>query len=386
MLERLKLLFRFSRILLFLPLRLKKGNIGPLVINGGNEELQKERTNYLKEHTEHEQFQYISIYPAKIYYDRLSFLKLIRISWLIHVFWWVLLLNLFTSSRKENAQRLINSFFYLLQIWMYDKGKKVFCLQIWMPESYIVSNIAAENGYDVTMITSSSPLHCNNRYVYAPKVKLAFASKFQKEELRIFTERNHFQVSSIEKWGPENVSDYSGLQNTEKEKYHLGLYSGGSWARDSLNLRISDIDSLKSSPNLKNPYYQIFRLILEVGVELKKEFGIEVIIFPHPHERQLLASGVEPPYSALAQSNNIPIDTRTMNSVHEFYNTKVGVSVVSTSIFDRINLELPGFVYGGDKIKRFMIAPHYLGSYEYICFKNKEDLREKVLKELALLK
>ena len=381
------LVLRITRIILLVIIGLKKRKSNnPIIINCGGKHLEKHRTKYLAKYTPYNEFLFIYRDSNKYYYDKMNIIVLYRIFIVCFLFYVVAFVSLFNNSVKENDARFLNSFSYLLQISLLDKSTNVYCLQIWMPESYIVSRIAAKLGYKTTMITSGSPIHCNNRYVFAPKVDLKFASKFQKEELRILTERQHFVVESITEWGPENVEDFNNLTRGEDE-FDVGIYSGGSWARNEKNLRVSNEAELANESRGFNDYYRAFQLILEVSVELKREFpSMRIAVFPHPHERILIKKGIDPPYLNVLKKNNFYFESGNENSVSSFFKTKIGIAVTSTAVFDRIHCGLKSLLYSGENIQNSRIAPHYLGSYGAICFSSKDELKNMICNELKISK
>lgn len=366
-------------------LKKRKSN-NPIIINCGGKQLESHRTKYIAKYTPYSEFLFLDRAPNKYFYDKMNIIVLCRIFFVCFLFYVVAFVSIFNNSVKENQNRFLNSFSYLLQISLLDKSTNVYCLQIWMPESYIVSRIAAKLGYKTTMITSSSPIHCNNRYVFAPDVDLKFASKFQKEELRILTERKHYVVNSIAEWGPENVEDYNNLVICKTE-FDIGLYSGGSWARNEENLRITNKSVLVDNNREFNDYYRAFQMIFEALIEFKKEFPYaRIAIFPHPHERILIKDGIEPQYMNVLRENNFHFESDNENSVSSFFKTKIGIAVNSTAVFDRIHCGLKSLLYSGENIKNSMIAPHYLGSHSSICFSSKDELKNMICKELKISK
>ncbi len=366
-------------------LKKRKSN-NPIIINCGGKQLESHRTKYIAKYTPYSEFLFLDRAPNKYFYDKMNIIVLCRIFFVCFLFYVVAFVSIFNNSIKENQNRFLNSFSYLLQISLLDKSTNVYCLQIWMPESYIVSRIAAKLGYKTTMITSSSPIHCNNRYVFAPEVDLKYASKFQKEELRILTERQHFVVESIEEWGPENVEDFNNLVKCKTE-FDVGLYSGGSWARNEKNLRVSNKAELDNENRAFNDYYWAFQMIIKALIEFKKEFPYtRIAVFPHPHEKILIKKGIDPPYLNVLKKNNFYFESDNENSVSSFFKTKIGIAVNSTVVFDRIHCGLKSFLYSGKNIKNSMITPHYLGSHSSICFSSKGELKNMICKELKISK
>ena len=381
------LVLRITRIIFLVIIGLKKRKSNnPIIINCGGKHLEKHRTKYLAKYTPYNEFLFIDRAPNKCFYDKMNIIVIYRIFIVCFLFYVVAFVSLFNNSIKEDEDRFLNSFSYLLQISLLDKSTNIYCLQIWMPESYIVSRIAAKLGYKTTMITSSSPIHCNNRYVFAPEVDLKFASKFQKEELRILTERQHCIVNSIAEWGPENEEDFNNLVKCKTE-FDVGIYSSGSWARNGVNLRITNKSVLLDNNREFNDYYWAFQMIIEALIEFKKEFPFtRIAIYPHPHERKLIKKGIDPPYLNVLKKNNFYFESGNENSVSSFFKTKIGIAVTSTAVFDRIHCGLKSLLYSGKNIKNSMIAPHYLGSHSSICFSSKDELKNMICMELKISK
>ncbi|QRV25196.1 hypothetical protein [Marinomonas foliarum] len=123
-------------------------------------------------------------------------------------------------------------------------------------------------------------------------------------------------------------------------KREVGLFSSGEWARLGGLYRSSDIQSIANFSLANNKVYQAFEsgLLTLISLNVEKKFTIKV--YPHPFERELIKSGIKPPYYKWVDSGEIEIDASGASSREKIYESEIAISYHSSFIWERLSLDL----------------------------------------------
>ncbi len=296
-------------------------------------------------------------------------------SWLIAVF--VSFVTIFSKGK------IPFSLFSIFNLYWQNKVNKnpffVFC--IFSADVYVASFLISEFK-TIQVSTSNSMVFPYNRYTYLPNVHLKLCSKYQEEEIKIFVQKQWLQCKTIERWGLEEVDIYTEayLANNQINKFKIGFYSSGEWARiDGLD-REFEIENIKNNKHIDNPAALFAQETLNFLIQYCSAKNISLAVYLHPFERDLLNTyNIEPPFlSQIKQHPHIYCST-TANTISNVYEAEIGVSPFSTTIWDRFNFDKIGFI-GEVKGYEFLIGRQYLGAYNQYVFTSIEDLEGKLNK------
>ena len=159
----------------------------------------------------------------------------------------------------------------------------------------------------------------------------------------------------------------------------IGFFSTGEWARDNM-FQTKDIEKVRSYSLADNFYHRLSSEILEMLVVLCRENQWRLRIYLHPYERILLNKHhIQPPYITLLDNHFIDIDSAPGNSLSKIYEPRVAVSLVSTIIWERLDIGLSdSFIYDFKDESMNMFIAESLGPYKSCTFSSVPELKNKV--------
>jgi len=353
-----------------------------VVFNGGDNDPSKVlRSYHIRNNNIEEEITFIN--SISKFSGKLNISKLFKV---VGVFFLALLCSFF---RKESIERksVISLYSGLIQLCYLSNSTQIIFYQVGLPHSYLLLQAASEffPKFNYIVVGSNSLLYSDNRYFHLPNCKFKYCSKVQLEELKIYQRNNWFKSKTVDFWGLEESLFFDKLDVNKVPSYDIAIYSSGGWARQNNLMQMDAIQLNNEGINKENLLYKLFNSILQVVIVLKQEHGVTAVIYPHPHERRLMKSGVVLPYLKLAKEHGIEINLHNDNSIQEIFSSKLAVASVSTMVFDRLNFDLKGFVFSGKGQKDFLVNPVYLGSYSWVCYNNNDELKNKIETELKLL-
>jgi hypothetical protein len=383
----IKTIIKIGVVFFLIPFSLKKIKTKTIILNGGSNKKAKQLRHYfIKKFTSNKSITFFELgVKTNYFYDALSFskiFKLIKLTILIQI----ALLTQITKKSTVSINWIFNLYQFIIQLILIEKSQtKVYFFILYQMDVYLASLIASEwLDIDINVVASNSLLYNNNRYTYLPNASLIYCSVIQEDEIEMYRNNEWVKVKSKSFWGLEESLYYDKIKK-QSPSYDIGIYSAGGWARKSNFLR-NPLKSIKENGSEANLLSDIFENIIFSAIkELKQQFPhLKIIIFPHPHERNLIQRGIEPNYLKELNALSIDFDDSPRDSINKIYEAKIGVTSLSTIIFDRLNYELKGFVFSGKGCHDFNINPKYLGRYAKMCYDDKDDLKDKVIKELNL--
>ncbi len=237
----------------------------------------------------------------------------------------------------------------------------------------------------INVSLGNTPLFQYSRYNYIRNANFIVQNVLIYEEALQFMKKKWFKAGKI------YLENEYGYKNKKKSKarYDIGIYSSGSWTRDSSSGEklISDINYLKNKKDhTDNKSHGYFIEIIKGIIDLKAKYShLKVKIYAHPHERFLYSSvhNFYPPYYNIAEKNDIKVDLEGKSSMEKIYESKIGVAIASTIAFERFNFGLISFMFSNDYTKKYF-DPVYFGKYKKYFFNNIEELTYKLKNELSI--
>lgn len=322
-----------------------------------------------------------------IYYSGFKFAFFVNIIRLYMLFQFALFTTIF---RKEKySRKWIIDLFKNLIIGILRSTKQVnyYFFITYSEVNYItcllLSSWRKNNCY---FILSGTPIFKLQRYTWLPESNLILCSKYQTEEHKIYSAHKWMVSKTVQLWGLEEIDVYQKLKPSGPT-LDIGYYSGAEWARNYYYWRIMDIDLLKNTKKFETFYYKVFETYLNVLVSLKKKNPeLKIKVYPHPYERTLYNKHkISPPYLKTLEENDIYCHFDDETSIVTLYESKIGVGIAATVIFDRWHLNLQGFTYSGKGHEKEFIPGYnykYLGKYEQLCFSNEKELETLITQNL----
>ena len=324
-----------------------------------------------------------SAFPP-IYFNKLSLAK----AWTLHrIAWrlvWAAFAGLFGKTRVHWMWKRTLAHSLIQQLAFHDPEKPQVFFFSYEPHTYLGSFIGSHliPRHHPILISSNSLLLRGNRYQYNPKVDFKLCSTVLQEESACYIQNGWMEFRSVETWGLEEALVLDQIP-PEEPTVDIGIYSSGSWARTMDLWRSGDIEQIRAYAYLANPMYTRFLPILEAIVTLKKETGCSAKVYFHPFEKMLMDKhGIVPPYLKLLEENGILYEQEGKTSLENFYESRIGVSISSTILFDRLHMGLASLYFDGAGIPMYTIAEQYMGKYRDLCFHDMEELKEKIRQQL----
>ena len=275
-----------------------------------------------------------------------------------------------SASQITRIYNIVYSFFGVqAEIYIYGR--------LYSSQYYLAALILSEYfKLNVFYIIGSGLIYANKRYTFLKNCNFICGSKVQLEEIKSLNNEGLFLYKSLKKWGTTSSINFK----TEKKYfYDIGIYSCGEWARINGLWRETDLNKIKEGIHHSNKryvnLYQIMELLFKQVSEKK------IIVYMHPFERFLLNNfNIKPPYFTLLDKYCIDVDISGNNSVEKIFECNVGIALISTIIFERLDNDLDGYIFydpdwsEDDKL----FEPGYLGKYEKFVYYSAEDLIKKL--------
>jgi hypothetical protein len=306
--------------------------------------------------------------------DKKNFIK----SWVFSLF--LLFKNIFYNDQFISFIRVIED--YKRRIFNGDIKHTFFYGFIYRPDVYLQALVLSQYT-NVTYITGSTPFYYNRRYVFLPEVKLISSSAVQYTEIKSLIKERKIIVKDLDLGTP--MFDESALIKYKKFIYDIGIYSSGIWARSRKLRRLYNKKTILTNDYNEDPLYNKFLRILEVVGSLVKKRKVKAKLYFHPHEKHLYHSqGIKPPYLKILKENKIDFSFRDKNSTLLLREAKIGVALLSTIIYERLDLGLEGYLYHNpnEDLIANIFKPSLLGEFKKYFFKNSKDLKQKIIESL----
>ena len=299
-------------------------------------------------------------------------MTIILLFFLITTFIPIFISSIFTKNKYHYSLlvREILECFCLQEILLKHKIKAVNYFCIYERDSNICSYILMKNGFFINKISSEVPMYFFNKVIIANQLSFCFA--YQKEEFDKYKETMF--VEKTELWAPEQILLAPKRFFNEGHKlnpmYDIGFFSSGNWLR----FKLGDIDL---GHNDKENEEYVFQELIKY-VKAKK---LKLRIFTHPLEkREENKVLTENYYYQSLQNVEVSMADFNKPSIEGFDEIKIGVSLYSTLMFERIYLGfktiLTPFDYDQFPIKQ--------SSLNQICAHNIQQLYSKLDLNLKL--
>ncbi len=284
---------------------------------------------------------------------------------LIFSFLPILFFSIF-SNNKLYLPLLVREFlecFILQEILINNKIKELNYFHIYERDSNIVAYILMRSGIYINKIPSEVPLCFWNKIVVADQ--LSFCFQYQLEEFEAF-HKNMF-VEKTQLWAPERILEapqfvFNKNKDESNPKYNIGFYSSGYWLREK-----------KGHISLSN-FKEIEELLLMKLIEYATINKITLRIYPHPLEKHQENQSITREYYLKKTLNsNISIANLEVPSINSFNEVDLGISIISTLMYERIFLGYKTLLFPLDT--KF---PLINSSLNNICVSNSEELFNKI--------
>ena len=291
----------------------------------------------------------------------------------------VSLSSFFDFSRRP--YRSLFRFFYdsLLLTLSAPGRQKVYVFQIVNLNYYLIAGFCRSHfPCEVLVCLSSTPIgNWAFRYFDIP-CTILLNSHVQEEEVRYLQGLGEYKFAKALYTGSEQIKDTQSIPR-QQPTIDIGFFSTGEWARDNM-FQTKDIEKVRSYSLADNFYHRLSLEILETLVTLCRENQWRLRIYLHPYERELLHTHhIQSPYAAYADGRLIDLDSVPGNSLSKIFEARVAVSLVSTIIWERLDLGLlDSFIYDFKDEFLNMFISESLGPYKRCSFSSVPELKDKV--------
>lgn len=224
----------------------------------------------------------------------------------------------------------------------------------------ISSYLSAFNTSGKNYIITNEGFLFKRRYTYLPNTTIIYNSKHQRYELDTYIKQYKTLCNKIIDGSLSTINHEIIKSDT---KYKIGVYSSGWWARENGLKRTSQINKLKSNPDtFKNEMSIMFESLINLIQSRTEE---KFAIYLHPFEQELIKKhDIYPPYLRNLVESKYDIISFEDNSKRFMNYCKIGVSLYSTSIIERWNNNLPGYMLVNDTILEDVISIDSIGPYK----------------------
>lgn len=205
--------------------------------------------------------------------------------------------------------------------------KKVYLFSIYDTNSAFLANNLIKQGFYVSQITSEVPLYKWNKIIITNE--LIICSEYQTAEVEEF--KNTIRFNELKLFGPELFYKISDQYKSSPDKnFNIGFYSTGGWIRNKLG----HIDQGTSIEEFET------RILNDLNTILSNKKEINLIIYPHPREREFFNNSESELYNYYKKA--LPSITFKINQVNKpanmlFDDVYLAVCYMTTLIFERVH-------------------------------------------------
>ena len=203
----------------------------------------------------------------------------------------------------------------------------------------LLTFLARHTRLAVTAVYQNIPLARNCRHLHVP-VPVVLTSLVNLAEADYYRAQGSFLPAAVTYASQEFALDTHDLRPHEP-LYDIGYYSSGEWARREGLYQVADVAAVRRGEFAGNPYARAAAVQLEALAAYAHREHRTLRIYPHPLERRLMRSGIQPPYAALLDGETVTIDDGDdATSRRTVYDSRVAVSLQSSFIWERLDLGL----------------------------------------------
>lgn len=344
-----------------------------LIVAPRSSEIQNKAEKYISAHSIEREFDH---YFFELRPNRQ--LNLLEKSKLKILFCFLVLLSLF--DRQTNAIILLNLYKSIYSFKKQNLDSIYIFGRLNNALYYLFIALISEfSTASINVIMGSSPLYSNRRISYLPAARILCGSKVQLEEIKAYRNTGLFSCKEVEYWGGIDPV----CLNQIKDKYDIGIYSSGEWARIEGLIRESNIQYIKEGKHIENKRYRLFYSIMEAIINTFAETKT-IKVYLHPFERELVREhSISPPYVSFLNEHKIDYDTSGTDSLESIFECKTGVALTSTIIYERWDHDRSGFLFHNPRWSEYekMLDPQFLGKYAKGIYTDTDDLIRKLENE-----
>ena len=203
----------------------------------------------------------------------------------------------------------------------------------------LLTFLARHTRLAVTAVYQNIPLARNCRHLHVP-VPVVLTSLVNLAEADYYQAQGSFLPAAVTYASQEFALDTHDLRPHEP-LYDIGYYSSGEWARREGLYQVADVAAVRRGEFAGNPYARAAAAQLEALAAYAHREHRTLRVYPHPLERRLMRSDIQPPYAALADGETVTIDDGDdATSRRTVYDPRVAVSLQSSFIWERLDLGL----------------------------------------------
>ena len=261
-----------------------------------------------------------------------------------------------------------------------DGIDRAFVFAMYDRRSYLIAGfLHRHTNIEVIPVYQNVPLQRNCRYLHM-RIPIILTSKVNLHEAAYFRAKGGFLASEFNYRPQEFLLDTINLER-QKPSVDIGFFSSGEWARREGLYQVRDPE-IVSSGVLRGSAYdiqsdEIVRALAAYAQRMQRS----LVIYPHPFERTLMRDfGIAPPYADLDDGTCVRIDdSEGLNSRSRIYECEVAVSLQSSFIWERLDLDLEkSFIFEWSDGSKNPFLREALGPYSSALFRDVDELIAKL--------
>lgn len=288
---------------------------------------------------------------------------------------------------SNRPYRMFSRFYYesLLLTLAAPGRQKVYVFHAVDPNYYLLAAFCRYRlGLEVLVSLSGSTLGNSIARYFDIDCTVLLNHRVQEEEFGYLKAAGEFRAARALYSGSEHPEDQLQIVN-RTPAVDLGFFSSGEWARRGGMLQTQDIETIRTYGLADNPPHRTAMQVMGLLDRLCRERSWTLRIYLHPYERELLRRhGIVSPYADFLKNPQITLDDQPGNSRAKVYEPRVAVSLLSSIIWERLDLGLlDSFIYDfRDPIYNGFV-PESLGRFRSCLFASLEELELKIRSAMA---
>ncbi len=242
----------------------------------------------------------------------------------------------------------------------------VYLFHLHRHESPFIAAYLQQRNIHVNLVAWDPPLAAHNKYLIGDTLKLC--NPYQLDEVLVFKEVSNYRQTDL--WPLEKIHRLMAFYKEQPIPHYtnrLGLYTQGFWLRTKIG---------KAGQESGRLWQEQEQQLIDVIVRyLKTHPELHLTIFPHPLERKRFQEKRDNAFLFLQNHPQITIDFSGTNSMYQFHQIGVGISLMSSSGFERLYLGFRSLFYVP---AISFIDPQVKSAYDPLFVRTESDLVEKL--------
>lgn len=278
-----------------------------------------------------------------------------------------LLLSFFQPS--ELSREYVRTVRACLLVYGYvcaSQETAVYLFHLHRHESPFIAAYLQQRHIHINLVAWDPPLAAHNKYLIGDTLKLC--NPYQLDEVKVFQKVSNYR--QVDLWPLEKIHRLMAFYKEQPMTHHtnqLGLYTQGFWLRTKTGKAGQENGRLWQEQE-----QQLVNVLLHY---LETHPEVHLTVFPHPMERKRFHQTGEYIFATLQNHPQITVDFSGDNSMYQFHQIGLGISLMSSSGFERLYLGFRSLFYVPTIS---FIDPNVHSAYAPLFVRTDSELVEKI--------